>query len=139
MLFFADSGTTGLYTCFHTISLPDSRPILFSNGENAPACKGVTGVRYVDAKTGQAELVRADLVFLCASAMASVQILMNSRAPGSDRSWFDTSGTLGHYVMDHIFRTGVSGEIPGMTEYIEYGRRPEIGRASCRERVCQYV
>src|SRR3546814_14228747 len=49
---------------------------------------------------------------------------MNSRAPGSDRSWFDTSGTLGHYVMDHIFRTGVSGEIPGMTEYIEYGRRP---------------
>src|SRR3546814_16573300 len=26
--------------------------------------------------------------------------------------------------MDHIFRTGVSGEIPGMTEYIEYGRRP---------------
>src|SRR3546814_9388133 len=29
-----------------------------------------------------------------------------------------------YYVMDHIFRTGVSGEIPGMTEYIEYGRRP---------------
>src|SRR3546814_12663214 len=26
--------------------------------------------------------------------------------------------------MDHIFRTGVSGEILGMTEYIEYGRRP---------------
>src|SRR3546814_4264175 len=34
------------------------------------------------------------------------------------------SGTLGRYVMDHIFRVGISGDIPGMTEYIEYGRRP---------------
>src|SRR3546814_15773428 len=85
-----------------------------SNLEYDPARKRVTGVRYVDAKTGQAELVKADLVFLCASAMASVQILMNSRAPGSDRRWFDTSGTLGHYVMEHIFRPGVSGDIPGL-------------------------
>ena len=84
----------------------------------------VTGVRFIDAKTGQAEVVNADLVFLCASAMASVQILMNSRAPGAERSWFDTSGTLGRYVMDHIFRVGISGEIPGMSDYIEYGRRP---------------
>ncbi len=26
--------------------------------------------------------------------------------------------------MDHIFRVGVSGEIPGMEDLIEYGRRP---------------
>jgi choline dehydrogenase-like flavoprotein len=26
--------------------------------------------------------------------------------------------------MDHIFRVSIDGEIPGMTEYIEYGRRP---------------
>ena len=95
-----------------------------SNLEYDPARKRVTGVRFIDARTGQAEVVKADLVFLCASAMASVQILMNTRAPGSGRSYFDTSGTLGRYVMDHIFRVGISGEIPGMTEYIEYGRRP---------------
>lgn len=89
-----------------------------------PARKKVTGVRYVDAKTGQAQTVSANLVFVCASAMASVQILMNSRAPGSERSHFDSSGTLGRYVMDHIFRVGVSGEIPGMEDLIEYGRRP---------------
>ncbi len=92
--------------------------------EYDPAKKRVTGVRFVDAKTGQAEVVNADLVFLCASAMASVQILMNSRPEGSGRSHFDSSGTLGKYVMDHIFRVGIEGEIPGMTEYIEYGRRP---------------
>ncbi len=89
-----------------------------------PRAKRVTGVRYVDANTGQAQVVKADLIFLCASAMASVQILMNSRAPGSDQSYFDRSGTLGRYVMDHIFRVGISGDIPGMEDLIEYGRRP---------------
>ncbi len=88
------------------------------------ARKKVTGVRYIDAKTGQAETVEADLVFLCASAIASTQIMLNSRASGSDLSYFDESGTLGRYVMDHIFRVGIEGDIPGMEEFIEYGRRP---------------
>lgn len=88
------------------------------------AGKRVTGVRFVDAKTGQAEVVRADIVFLCASAMASTQILMNSRALGGARSHFDESNTLGRYVMDHIFRVSINGEIPGMQDLIEYGRRP---------------
>ncbi|MGE7205274.1 GMC family oxidoreductase [Sphingomonas sp. NPDC019816] len=88
------------------------------------ARKKVTGVRYIDAKTGQAMQATANLVFVCASSMASVQILMNSRVQGSERSHFDSSGTLGRYVMDHIFRVGVSGEIPGMDDLIEYGRRP---------------
>ena len=88
------------------------------------AKKRVTGVRVVDAKTNAAEVIPARLVFLCASAMASTQILMNSRIPGTGKSHFDTSGTLGRYVMDHIFRTGASGEIPGMTDKIEFGRRP---------------
>lgn len=89
-----------------------------------PATKKVTGVRFVDTKTGQAETVTARLVFLCASALASTQILMNSRPGGSGKSHFDSSGTLGRYVMDHIFRVGVKGDIPGMEEFIEYGRRP---------------
>lgn len=84
----------------------------------------VTGVRVVDTKTGQEEVIDAGIVFLCASAMGSTQILMNSRDPDTGRSHFDSSGTLGRYVMDHIFRVIVMGELPGMTEYIEYGRRP---------------
>jgi choline dehydrogenase-like flavoprotein len=123
----------GAYFSTQAVTLPAARATgrltirsdaVVSNLEYDPKRKRVTGVRFVDAKTGQAEVVKAPLVFLCASAMASVQILMNSRAPGTDRSYFDTSGTLGRYVMDHIFRTHISGEVPGMTEYIEYGRRP---------------
>nr|WP_317893320.1 GMC family oxidoreductase [uncultured Sphingomonas sp.] len=123
----------GAYFSTQAVTLPAARATgrltlqsdaVVTNVEYDPARKRVTGVRYVDAKTGQAQTVSADLVFVCASAMASVQILMNSRAPGSDRSHFDSSGTLGRYVMDHIFRVGVAGDVPGMTDLIEYGRRP---------------
>lgn len=123
----------GAYFSTQAVTLPAARATgrltlrsdaVVTNLDYDAASKRVTGVRFVDAKTGQAEVVRADIVFLCASAMASTQILMNSRAPGSDRSHFDASNTLGRYVMDHIFRVGVSGEIPGMQDLIEYGRRP---------------
>ena len=100
---------------------PDS---VVTSLEYDTATKRVTGVRVVDANTKQVEVIPARLVFLCASAVGSLQIMMNSRPEGSGTSYFDTSGTLGRYVMDHIFRVGIGGEIPGMTEYIEYGRRP---------------
>ncbi|NJR79508.1 GMC family oxidoreductase [Sphingomonas corticis] len=123
----------GAYFSTQAVTLPAARATgkltlvsdaVVTNLEYDPRAKKVTGVRYVDAKTGQAQVVAADLVFLCASAMASVQIMMNSRAAGTGRSHFDNSGTLGRYVMDHIFRVGVRGDIPGMEDLIEYGRRP---------------
>ena len=123
----------GAYFSTQAVTLPAARATgrltlrsdaVVSNLEYDAARKRVTGVRVVDAKTGAAEVIPARLVFLCASAMASTQILMNSRIPGSGKSHFDTSGTLGRYVMDHIFRVNISGEIPGFTDYIEYGRRP---------------
>src|SRR3546814_473206 len=109
-------------TLFRSLTLRSDAVV--SNLEYDPKTKRVTGVRVIDTKTRQAEVISARLVFLCASAMASTQILMNSRIPGSGKSHFDASGTLGRYVMDHIFRVGISGDIPGMTDYIEYGRRP---------------
>ena len=123
----------GAYFSTQAVTLPAARKTgrltlradaVVSNLEYDAAKKRVTGVRVVDANTGQAEVIPAKLVFLCASAMASTQILMNSRIPGTGKSHFDNSNTLGRYVMDHIFRVGVGGEIPGLTEYIEYGRRP---------------
>lgn len=123
----------GAYFSTQAVTLPAARATgrltlqsdaVVTSLEYDAAKKRVTGVRYIDAKTGQAQVVTAKLVFLCASAMASNQILMNSRAAGSGKSHFDSSGTLGRYVMDHIFKVGGSGEIPGMQEFIEYGRRP---------------
>ena len=123
----------GAYFSTQAVTLPAARATgrltlrsdaVVTNLDYDPATKKVSGVRFVDAKTGQAETVTARLVFLCASALASTQILMNSRPAGGGKSHFDSSGTLGRYVMDHIFRVGVKGDIPGMEEFIEYGRRP---------------
>ena len=123
----------GAYFSTQAVTLPAARATgrltlrsdaVVSNLEYDAARKRVTGVRVVDAKTGAAEVIPARHEFLCASAMASTQNQKNSRLPGSGKSHFDTSGTLGRYVMDHIFRVNISGEIPGFTDYIEYGRRP---------------
>ncbi|WP_294195740.1 GMC family oxidoreductase [uncultured Sphingomonas sp.] len=123
----------GAYFSTQAVTLPAARATgrltlrsdtWVTNLEYDPAKKRVTGVRMVDANTGRAEVVQARMVFLCASAMSSLHILLNSRAPNSERSWFHSNGALGSAVMDHIFRVGVSGEIPGMTDLVEYGRRP---------------
>ncbi|WP_022686433.1 GMC oxidoreductase [Sphingomonas phyllosphaerae] len=123
----------GAYFSTQAVTLPAARATgrltlrsdtWVTNLEYDPARKRVTGVRLVDANTGKAEVVQARMVFLCASAMSSLHILLNSRAEGSERSYFHSNGALGSAVMDHIFRVGVSGDIPGMTDYVEYGRRP---------------
>ncbi len=123
----------GSYFSTQSVTLPAARATnrltlrsdaVVTNLEYDATRKRVTGVRVVDTRSRQAEIIPARLVFLCASAMASTQILLNSRPAGSGRSHFDTSGTLGRYVMDHIFRVHISGDIAGMTDYIEYGRRP---------------
>ena len=123
----------GAYFSTQAVTLPAARATgrltlrpdsVVTNLEYDATRKRVTGVRVVDANTKKAEVIPAKLVFLCASAMGTNQILLNSRAPGTGRSHFDSSGMLGRGVMDHIFRVGIYGEIPGMTDFIEYGRRP---------------
>src|SRR3546814_14061754 len=68
----------GAYFSTQAVTLPAARATgrltiktdaVVSNLEYDPSRKRVTGVRYVDAKTGQAALVKAELVFLCASAI----------------------------------------------------------------------
>src|SRR5690606_32282136 len=40
-----------------------------------------SGVRFVDTETGETHEVRARIVFLCASALGSTRVLLNSRTP----------------------------------------------------------
>jgi choline dehydrogenase-like flavoprotein len=123
----------GAYFSTQAVTLPAARKTgrltlrpnaVVSNLEYDPTTRRVIGVRVIDTDTKTAEIIPARIVFLCASAMASNQILLNSRPEGSAKSHFDTSGTLGRYVMDHMLKVGMGGEIPGLTEFTEYGRRP---------------
>lgn len=60
-----------------------------------------TGVTVVDAASGRSQEVRGTLVFLCASSLESVRILMNSRSAAHPRGIGAASGVLGRHVMDH--------------------------------------
>jgi choline dehydrogenase-like flavoprotein len=84
----------------------------------------VTGVQVVDATDGSQRTYRARVVFLCASAIASLQVMLNSRSIEAPRGVGNSSGLLGTMIMDHPKGAGGRGVIPGFTDYMEYGRRP---------------
>ena len=84
----------------------------------------VTGVRVIDAETHEDLEFRARMVFLCASAFASTQILMMSTSPRFPDGLGSSSSALGHYVMDHHFKIGARGIVPGLEDRYYYGRRP---------------
>jgi len=84
----------------------------------------VSGVRTIDANSGERTILRSKIVFLCASAIASNQILMNSKSEAMPNGLGNNHDNLGRYLMDHTFGTGATGVLPGYREYVEYGRRP---------------
>jgi choline dehydrogenase-like flavoprotein len=59
------------------------------------------GVEWIDTQTGEVHRARAKLVFLCASTIESVRILLNSRTSAHAQGLGGNSGHLGHYLMDH--------------------------------------
>jgi choline dehydrogenase-like flavoprotein len=82
-----------------------------------PAKGRVTGVRMIDAKTRTEREYTARVVFLCASALESARILLNSGLANS-------SGQVGRNVMDHIKWGGASGQFDGWTDRRVIGNRP---------------
>jgi choline dehydrogenase-like flavoprotein len=84
----------------------------------------VTSVRVIDARTRAASEFRAKVIFLCASALESVRILFNSANPEFPNGLGNSSGELGHNLMDHIKGGGAIGFIPGHEDKTVVGRRP---------------
>ncbi|MGI8842099.1 MAG: GMC oxidoreductase [Gemmatimonadaceae bacterium] len=84
----------------------------------------VSGVRVIDAATRTEHEFRARVVFLCASALESVRILLNSDSPTFPNGLANGSGALGLGIMDHIKRGGASGMIPGWEDRTTIGSRP---------------
>jgi choline dehydrogenase-like flavoprotein len=84
----------------------------------------VSGVRVIDTQTGARETLTARVVFLCASAIASAQIMLNSRSTTFPDGLANDSGALGRHLMDHCFQAGALGVMPGFEQYTTYGARP---------------
>ncbi len=70
------------------------------------------GVRVINQLTKQDYEVLGRTVVLCASTLESTRILMNSKSRQHPEGFGNSSGTLGHYLMDHVFQISASGVVP---------------------------
>ncbi|MEM9917281.1 MAG: GMC family oxidoreductase [Bacteroidota bacterium] len=82
-----------------------------------------TGVRIIDAETNETSEYYAKVVFLCASALGSTFILMNSKSERFPDGMGNECGELGHNLMDHHFRLGAYGTFDGFGDKYYKGRR----------------
>jgi choline dehydrogenase-like flavoprotein len=77
-----------------------------------------SGVVYVDRNTLKTKEVFGKIIMLCASTLESTRILLNSKICNS-------SGTLGRYLMDHIFGVGATATVAvDGSRILQHGRMP---------------
>jgi len=86
--------------------------------------KKATGVRVIDRNTKEVLEFKANVIFLCASSMASTAILMQSKSETFPNGMGNASGELGHNIMDHQLGGGASAKIDGYDDKYYKGRRP---------------
>jgi choline dehydrogenase-like flavoprotein len=84
----------------------------------------VTGVRVIDGQSKAAMEFNSRIVFLCASTLESTRILLNSATPEFPNGLGNSSGALGHNLMDHHMGSGASGVMPGHEDKTTFGNRP---------------
>lgn len=84
----------------------------------------VSAVQVIDTETRARFRIKAKIIFLCASTIGSTQILLNSPGADGSKPFAHGGGSLGKYLMDHTYRAGAQGIIPGYSEYYPYGHRP---------------
>lgn len=86
----------------------------------------VTGVRVIDGQTRRALEFQGRVIFLCASALESTRILLNSATPEFPNGLANSSGDLGRNLMDHTMGGGASGTISGLDDKPPMGNRPNV-------------
>jgi choline dehydrogenase-like flavoprotein len=84
----------------------------------------ISRVHVIDTVSKERQTYSAKIFFLCASTVGSTQILMNSTSEEFPNGLANSSGVLGHYMMDHTL--GLSGLglfLDNMDSYY-HGNRP---------------
>src|SRR5258708_34037812 len=86
--------------------------------------KKASGVQIIDAETNQTYEFNSKIIFVCASALNSAWVLMNSATDIWPGGLGSSSGELGHNIMDHHYNLGASGTVEGYEDKYYFGRRP---------------
>lgn len=83
-----------------------------------------SGVKVIDRETKESMVFNAKVIFLCASAMASSAILMQSKSERFPNGLGNDSDQLGRNIMDHQLGVGASGKFDGFADKYYKGRKP---------------
>lgn len=90
--------------------------VLMNNDRNT-----ARGILYVDRNTHESREIYARCVVLCAQALESTRILLNSANPRYPNGLANSSGVLGHYLTATVVSAGGSGDLPA------FGKKPSKG------------
>jgi glucoside 3-dehydrogenase (cytochrome c) catalytic subunit len=82
-----------------------------------------TGIRVIDTNTKETFEFFAPLIFLNASALATTKILLQSVSEDFPNGFANTSGALGHYLMDHYSGPGASAQFDILKDRYYFGQR----------------
>lgn len=83
-----------------------------------------TGVRVIDAESKAVTEFKARIIFVNASALNSVLILLNSTSSRFPHGLGNDHGVLGRYVAHHNYQWRAETTLPGMEDTYYYGRNP---------------
>ena len=89
-----------------------------------PNTKKATGVKVIDRVTKESYEFKAKVIFLCASAIASTSILMQSKSDRFENGLGNDSDQLGRNIMDHHLKVGAKGTFDGFEDKYYKGRKP---------------
>jgi choline dehydrogenase-like flavoprotein len=82
------------------------------------------GVRIIDANSKEITEYFARVIFVNASALNSVLVLLNSKSTRFPNGLGNDNGLLGKFVAFHNYRASVNAEMPGFDDRYYYGRNP---------------
>jgi choline dehydrogenase-like flavoprotein len=128
-------GRAACHYCGHCDRGCDTHSYFSSNGSTLPAAmktgrltlrpNAIVREIILDTNTGKARGVRVvnqltrreyeehgKVIVLCASTLESTRILLNSRSRQYPEGLGNSSGVLGHYLMDHMFQISAGGVVP---------------------------
>jgi choline dehydrogenase-like flavoprotein len=89
-----------------------------------PSTRKIKGVEVIDSETGTSREYFCQVIFLNASTLGSTQILLQSTSKEFPNGLANSSGVLGHYLMDHHASIGAMGGYAGLADSYYYGQRP---------------
>jgi choline dehydrogenase-like flavoprotein len=101
--------------------LPDSIVVEIIYDEQYGRAKGV---KVMNAHTKQTTEYYSRIIFLNASTIATAALLLNSTSKTFPNGFGNSSGQIGHNLMDHLGGTGAEAEFDGFTDKYFYGRKP---------------